>query len=818
MYQEDFYNGQVQVGLTPETVLPRDVMGEALTAGMQDVARNVGGMLQVGMQMEDGKHEFEGELALMDIQRVAAAEVESRLQLADGAEGSFFDGSGNLRQVEVANFNAKVNKRLASVGAGIMDAQKRQAMQTRAGLTGAKLLDEVAALWTKVQAQKCAAAWQGAFDAAMAKGDYLTAQRLLKAGVGAGVHGVGTARRGGRRVAARALGDAGRSGKPVMVGGRGYRGREAALALGEDPEAEVKPVAAPKPEPEKPEAAPKPEKPEVAPKPEGGDLTMAVYGDAAAEEAVEAGENPRVDGGDLTMAVYGGGNEVEQAVVPSADEGVRLDSALDEFADTGEAGGVFSMMTPEEQDEVVGSFGEASRLKPVQDEQGRVRVEYSEAEPSCVQRAAGRMEEHGGELTEAEAREMVVGLTMYNAVDDETVTAEQMLAPYKDSGVYEALGGGNAELGMMKARALVKEYAERARYGTSKVNVEMIKGLVDAKLRERGWGNTQWGWREMEGLNPHLREGQELDDVWDRESDHQVWVKWHALKKKYDWYKKEGRYTPKNAKSNAEDEFNENAQDFYDWYMKNEYKAYREHCAEGAKEWYMAEILSRLTESVSVGKDGKPKYGEAGASYASEMDVVREVLAKKPPVDMGYEAKMRRAAEREAETRKKVGMRKELAEKWMAKLNEAKAAKAKREADAKAEAKAKDEFYKNLMKDEEARQKAEAKRRKEELRSKRAKPVEVVWRWDGKEGCENDSCGVWLPESALETLARDLEFDPETERLTMKVGNASCVVLGVHKGSGYLVNSAAALKLNGRAKKGKKMVRSGRATGQFVIK
>ena len=94
----------------------------------------------------------------------------------------------------------------------------------------------------------------------------------------------------------------------------------------------------------------------------------------------------------------------------------------------------------------------------------------------------------------------------------------------------------------------------------------------------------------------------------------------------------------------------------------------------------------------------------------------------------------------------------------------------------------------------------------------------MVWRWDGEEGREYDSCGVRLPASAIATLANELEFDPQTEKLMVKVGHVNCVVLGVHEGEGYLLNSAAALKLNGAQKKGKKMVRSGRATGQFLIK
>ena len=817
MFKEEFYDGRVQVGMTPEVVMPRDVVTPVLAEGMAQVARNVGGMLSVGMALEDGKHEFEGELALMDIERVATAEVESRLQLADGAEGSFFDANGNFRQVEVANFNAKVNKRLSSVGAGIMNAERRQAMQARAGVAGVKLLDDVAGLWTKVQAQKCRTAWQGAFDAAMAKGDYLTAQRLLKAGVGAGVHGVGTARRGGRRVAARALGDAGRSGKPVRVGGREYTGDNAVLALSN--------ARAPKPKPElKPDAEGRVtmsalDEPTatVAEADDGGSglldtagsVTMAPYGVAAGEAAEREGAEPVADMSAANVTLTG---SVIPGVdtAPKPDEGARVDAALDAFADTGEAGGVFQILTRDEQDEVVSSFCETDRMYTLTDYSGRQRVETSAATPEPVERAAAKTEAAGGVMSEEDARSMVAGLVMYYAADDESVTADALTGVFAGSGVYEALGAGDAAVGKLEVHGMVAEYMERARSGTDKVTMATIKRMVDAKLRERGWGNTQWGWREMEDLNPGMEGEQELEDVWDRESDHAVWEKWWALRRKYDWYRKEGRYKPKHEDSDADEEFDENAQDFYDWYMKNEYKPYRENCENGARDWYIGEIVRQLKNRMSEGKDGKPVYGDGKGGYASEIAIAREVLERKPPADMGYEAMRKREEERENETRERMRGRKDSAQPWVAKLRDAKAR-------AKAEEAAAKKREKDEAKAEAERAKREEKERVAVLKQKRRAVRGMSWRWDEREAGRGDCCGVWLPKAVARELVNELEWDDEKEELRVQVGNVSCVVLGLCDGDEYRLNTPAVIKLNGRVKKGAQYAVAGSAHGRFVF-
>ena len=481
---------------------------------------------------------------------------------------------------------------------------------------------------------------------------------------------------------------------------------------------------------------------------------------------------------------------------------------------------MFQLLTTEEQDEVVSSFGETNRMYTLTDDSGRQRVETSAAALESVERTAARREERGGELSVEDARSMVVAMTMYYAADDGSATAEQLTGVFADSGVYEALGGGDAAQGKLAVHALVNEYMSRAREGTDKVNMATIKRMVDAKLAERGWGNSQWGWREMEDLNPHMEGEQELEDVWDRESE-QGREKWWALRRKYDWYRKEGKYKPKFTDSDPDEEFDENAQDFYDWYMKNEYKPYRENCVNGAREWYMGEIVAALAGRVVQGKDGKAVYGNGAGGYANELEIARGVLAKTPPANMGYEAMVKRAAEREAAMKKNVENLKAKAEPWMAKLREAKADKVRREAEAKARAKAEEAAARKREKDEERAEAERAKREEKEraavLKQKRRAVRGMSWRWDEREAGRGDCCGVWLPKAVARELVDELEWDDEKEELKVQVGNVSCVVLGWCEGNEYRLNTPAVIKLNGRVKKGAQYAVAGSAHGRFVF-
>lgn len=822
------YEGRVAEVAHPQMVMGRDLVSEPLARGLQQVAANVGGMLRVGAAYEDGKHEFEGELALMDIKRSAAAEVTSRLQLADGAEGSFFDAAGNLKQVEVANFEAKVNKRLASVGAGMLNGERRQALQQRAGLLGAKLLDELAGVWTKVQAEKCGVAWRGAFDRAMAEKDYVTAARLMDAGVGAGVHGRGGARRGKRGVAGAALGAALEGGRAIDVNGRRYTGASRALAVAAAAEG-------------------------GKPKPEGG-------GESQGHEGVEPEEGGGVYAGDgrvpgdvrgaigggegrtLTMRPYAADVELEDAAVTvgggvqQGEEGgleAREDEVLTlrgvqervpevdvdddkvwfdfERGDYGGLARVADMEGVEWREPLVALSGGGAeedtgseQFEAKEREFESARLEAGAGAPAAVGRVVAGANARGGVLGKGDAEQIVVAVAMEAGAAYDGASDADVLKVFEGAGVFEALGEGDAAYGKVVASGLVAEWRERGKQGTTKVNLTTIRRLVKERVAREDFNaaGEGWGWHGMEKLNPGVPKGEKLSDVWDKERAHEVWKKWYDLRAKYQWYRKQGRFVPgageevPTDEEGWEEEFDKHAQAFYNWYMKEEYGGYRKRCQEAAEEWYMAQVMKRLAEGVQYGEGGA-QVADGKGGYVQEMQMVADVLRERPPVDLGVEAQAAEAAEAERRTKARVGTLRRMAGEKRKQLADARTRVQAAEAERKAEAKRAEEERKAEAK------RAEVKRR-HELNVKRGKMQDSAWSWDGTNAMDGEVPGVSLPKAELDRLLGECEYDEGAQDVYVMVGNVKCVVVGVHEGEGLRLNTAAVYKVNGRLKKGQR--------------
>jgi hypothetical protein len=184
MYKEDLYQGGVASTIPVDAVpVGRDVISKPLADGMMRVAAAADKAMMTGVALEDGRHEFEAKRELMALEREARENMERRLHLPDGHSEALFDKNGNLRKVELENMRAGIAKRLAGVGAQILDPVRRQEVQASAELAGMRLLDGMAETWNKVQRQKVESSWRDAYDLALAEGRHGDAVGMLPRGV-----------------------------------------------------------------------------------------------------------------------------------------------------------------------------------------------------------------------------------------------------------------------------------------------------------------------------------------------------------------------------------------------------------------------------------------------------------------------------------------------------------------------------------------------------------------------------------------------------------------------------------------------------------
>ena len=182
------YTGhQAAAAPVPEVAMARDVIGQEVAKGMQQVGANLDGMLLRGIAMEDAKNEFEAERELMSINSDTQAEVERMLNTPDGKDGSLFDEHGQIRQEKVMNVRDKVQARLAKVGQNIIDPERKEKLVRRAMLEGDKILDDLGQTWEKVTRRKTETAWKDTYDLAVAKGEYGEAAGLADRGVELGL-------------------------------------------------------------------------------------------------------------------------------------------------------------------------------------------------------------------------------------------------------------------------------------------------------------------------------------------------------------------------------------------------------------------------------------------------------------------------------------------------------------------------------------------------------------------------------------------------------------------------------------------------------
>ncbi len=560
--------------------------------------------------------------------------------------------------------------------------------------------------------------------------------------------------RGLGRVARAGGGDAVR----VNIGGREYSGLSAALAM---------------------ESA------------RGGDSGAFAGGGAAGVASSGAGAG--VAGGSMVgddVAAGGGG----AGEVSLAGDGGAAEPALTETVvsggDVDDIGGVLTLMPFSEFGEVVGAFADAVRVEAVPVASGGVEVRCAAHAPECVERVAA-VGSADGEVSAEQARMMVVRIALDAVADNPSVTDAQVVAMFDKAGIYEAMGEGDAAVGLERCRALVSEMVSRGRGDVSKLSVAAIRPMIAAHLRSAEFaGSREWG--RVAALNPGLEKD---DDEWDKPDSEEGRARWFGLFEVYRKYRRE--YMPTASGDLDKEEFEEHAQRFYRWYMASKYRALREADVAAAQDWYAQRVADELRARVYADVEGGAVY----SGYGSDVQVVRGVLREAVPVRLGADelVAMREEAARR-DVQRSAAFR-HAAQADYERLREARAGYAERRAERDRSARAE---ARRAERDAER----DAARR---LSVARSSPREAEWVWDGEQAADGAQPSCLLPEAEYRRLSEELGFDG-SQLVYVQVAGARLLVTGVSRSGRLELNAPAVAKVQKapNARRGERWRTSGR--------
>lgn len=463
----------------------------------------------------------------------------------------------------------------------------------------------------------------------------------------------------------------------------------------------------------------------------------------------------------------------------------------------------YTMLPESERTALVDDFTFDCKVLTMPDDMGRVHFSCPVTAPEAVQRVAAQAELKG-ELDVDTCRGMVARITMDSAVENPEVSTEQILKQFDDSGIYAALGAGDAEVGKARTRAIVEEMRQRAQAGTTKVNMATIERMVKAKVHEPTFGAGQ-EWKSMEALDPMLKKSDGKYPEWEKGSDDVQRKKWFAL---YDVYKKyRSVYNPFAEGEADRDDFNKHAGAFYAWYKEKVYPQQKKAAQDAAQDYYTAAVMEELTKSV-LWSEGKAVY----QGYANDVAVASEVLKRTLPNDLGVEALQAREAEAEREDALRTTRFREMAKEDYKKLHGLKQAEAENRAAAK-KAKERQDAAEKKSAEKEAR---EAEKRAEQVEARRlfvarSQPRDCVWVWDGQNAPDGEQPLCTVPVEEYQRLQQELGYDG-TQLVYLRVGNSKVLVVGTNATGKIQLNTPAVLKIQGKpnTRKGEKWRVNGR--------
>lgn len=771
----------------PQTPMMGDAVDAAINRGLDVVdkytrLKDFGTGQQVELQQARLKEEMQ-------------QEFQQRSQLPWGAEGSFYTEGGQRNLDELGAFAQKWRERNDAIARPFM--RRDSAMEAEAARQRANLDIDlgVSRLALQQELENNKQAFQDHYDLAVTQGDFAGAVDAVNKAVAGGQI---TATRGEvmklklAKSQARAQGADARA---VNLGGVEYGGASAALAAqamrdgsfaafsdedddtaaGGDGEAgdgsgdlpltlggasglleEVEPVRA---DVTRVGIAKTPDEKKGEPVTLGG----------AVDLSPEAGETA---GGEDPLAAAGDG-------LVSIKEAALVTSPADAWFLDGDMSGLCRVMPQSEfaswQD--VLAFDGAITLLERSD--GGVDFTCAPTAPEAVQRTAAHAQQIG-EIGEDDAKAMVARMTMDAVTQDNDATAEQICKMFDDSGIYEALGDGDAEAGKVRTMQVVHEMVRRGmQAGSGKLQMKAVERMVDARLAEPDFGKGR-EWKVMEGIRFRFSD---KDDKWGY--DEAYGREWNQGYHIYEKYRKQ--YKPEAEGEMSDKEWKENAPAFAKWYMNHIYGGLKKRDTEAARDWFLAHVAEGLRDKMQVGEDG----GAAYQGYAADVEVARERLKDTAPFDLGQDALAELEVRRQRADAKRSAMFRNRAEKDYVRLREMKQAEEKER--------------REREKAEEQERKVQEKLAARKLAVARRQPRQQAWAWDRKPSADGESPACTVPEEEYRRLVEELGWDGSQD-VYLRVAGASIQVVGANRRKRLELNAPAVLKVQKRpnTKRGEK--------------
>lgn len=511
----------------------------------------------------------------------------------------------------------------------------------------------------------------------------------------------------------------------------------------------------------------------------------------------------------LAMEAARNGEMAESA--PAAD-------AADEAGEAGaapvfDAAPAAKRMPENEFGEVTDGLTFNNRVVSFEREGGGTDVRCDVTAPECVQRVAAHGNAHGG-VDADQARMMVARITLDAVADNPMATGSQLMAMFDDAGIYEAMGAGDADVGKERCRAIVDEMVARGRGDTDKLATGAIKPMVSAHLASREFTESR-EWGRVKAANPRRKEDGDGWEVWDKSDlDEAERKRWFALYDVYGKYRKE--FKPDAKGELDKDEFEENAQAFYKWYMNEKYGELKKADEAAAEDWYMMRMATDLREKVYADADKGAKY----TGYSHDVQVAREVLRTLPPQNLGADELVAASVQaQKQDAQRSAAFRKAAAADYeklrglkQSKAANSEAAARKREREQKAEER----------KAEKAARDAEKQAEKIAARKlfvARSAPREAAWKWDGKNAPDGALPGCKIPEVEYKRLVEELGYDG-SQQVYVQVNGARIQVVGKSKSGKVELNAPAVAKVQKKpnSKKGERWKTGGSLGYSYYFK
>ncbi len=851
LYQgEKFKSAQRPQAQLPKFQIPHDD-GSAVNRAVEGLKSALLGYAEV----KDYQKGLEAERERAELQSQFRQEMTRRANAQWGSEDSLFHEDGTINEEAVQGVVTDYQERQAATGKTFWLMKNRiresETMQKAHGMLELDALEMVG----RQERQNIERAFQDNFALHAERGDTGAAFASVANAVSRGIITPARGELMKLKLAKKGVQGAAAGGGSLTVGGQTFNGIEAQLAAdlvrsggkleaGEEKEEESKAA----------DLAQQAEESNIINQvteqgaDEGGELSAGL----TAHEISGGTEEPqsqltahRVEGGGAAVDADGNSEarqltanqtagEPAQEEEPAPPEEPKEEAPQltpsDMWFTWGDSSGVLKLMDPTEYEAALNSWSPFCNVSMETREDGSTYWKAQDGSPEAVERMAAHANEQGG-ASENDCKMVVANLTLQAAHDNPHATPEQILKMFESSPIFATLGGGDAEQGKVKALAIVQEFSERARLGTSKLTTDNIERMVDAKLaagevyQNRDWARMEKFTRALFALQgweePTRKTAQEFagaipdGSTWKKpsEKDTRGLAVWYELQEIYKKYRPQFR---PGAKEMGNGDFKKEVVPFVKWFMGDShiYQDRKREDLAAAKDWYLAETAYELRKNLSVDNDGKAQYG----GYNSDVMLVQDVLKRELPEDLGvdaYRRKMDVDEKNNIETSKSFRRKAEAASEKLIqmKADYAVNVKEKQKKEEQVQKKAEREEEKRLRAEEKAKETAEKRR----LGMERARPRQSGWQWNRTPSADGAGPTCTIPREQFEELTEKLGYDG-SQVLYLRVGNTNVQVTGVNKKGVIELNGAALQKVQPRPKKGQKWRQNGKLEYSYYFK